>query len=191
MDNFKSILVLLIILVVLILGGYWAVTSIEPGSVHAEREKQIQLEEKNKELEDEIADLKDQLALLQSNEETKQTPTPQKEEPKVEETKPTPAPTPKPTTPTSSSKYQSLINELQGLIKDKITMKEGSRGTRVGTVQKFFNIYKGTSAKIDNDYGATTKADVIKFQKETGMTADGQAGTNTFQKMIDWLKKKG
>ncbi|MCE9548824.1 peptidoglycan-binding protein [Candidatus Nomurabacteria bacterium] len=67
-------------------------------------------------------------------------------------------------------------------------MKEKSRGTRVGTVQTFLNIYNGTTKKVDNDYGAGTKADVIKFQKAVGLTADGEAGPSTFAKMIDWLE---
>jgi peptidoglycan hydrolase-like protein with peptidoglycan-binding domain len=67
-------------------------------------------------------------------------------------------------------------------------MKEKSQGTRVGTIQTFLNIYNNTSKKIDNDYGASTKADIIKFQKNEGLTADGGAGPSTFRKMIDWLK---
>ena len=70
-------------------------------------------------------------------------------------------------------------------------MKVGSKGTRVGTVQNFLNLYFKTSKKIDNDFGATMKADVIKFQKAVGLTADGQTGPTTYLKMIDWLKKQG
>ncbi|HYD90300.1 MAG TPA: peptidoglycan-binding domain-containing protein, partial [Flavobacterium sp.] len=83
-----------------------------------------------------------------------------------------------------------LINELQKLIDDNIFMKEKSSGTRVGTVQTFLNLYNNTSKRVDNDYGAGTKADVIKFQKAVGLTADGEAGPNTYRKMIEWLKKQ-
>ena len=69
-------------------------------------------------------------------------------------------------------------------------MKLKSKGTRVGTVQEFLNIYNNTSKKVDNDYGAGTKTDVVNFQKKEGLTADGEAGPTTFVKMIDWLKKQ-
>lgn len=69
-------------------------------------------------------------------------------------------------------------------------MKEKSQGTRVGTLQAFLNIYNNTSKKVDNDFGAGTKTDVINFQKAEKLLADGEAGPGTFQKMIDWLKKQ-
>lgn len=91
-------------------------------------------------------------------------------------------------TSSNSSQYSSLISSLEKLISDNVLMKEGSRGTRVGTVQEFLNAYNGTSDKVDNDYGPGTKTKVANFQKAVGLTADGQAGPNTYQKMIDWLE---
>ena len=155
--------------------GYWAVRTIEPGDAFVSKQKQIALEEKNQELEKEIRALKNELAAL---------------EPKEIEEKPTPTTT-TPTKPaTVTYKYQSLINDLQKLVTDKVFMKEGSQGTRVGTLQTFLNIYNKTSKKVDNDYGAGTKVDVTNFQKAEKLTADGEAGPGTFQKMIDWLKKQ-
>lgn len=87
-------------------------------------------------------------------------------------------------------KYPSLINEIQKLVDSNIYMKKGSRGTRVGTVQKFLNIYNGTSSKIDNDYGPGMETVIKKFQKDQGLTSDGEAGPNTFRKMVNWLKKE-
>ncbi|KKT19097.1 MAG: hypothetical protein UW02_C0015G0001, partial [Candidatus Nomurabacteria bacterium GW2011_GWB1_43_7] len=43
--------------------------------------------------------------------------------------------------------------------------------------------------RVDNDYGAGTKTDVMNFQKAEGLSADGEAGPNTFLKMIDWLEE--
>ena len=57
-------------------------------------------------------------------------------------------------------------------------------------MQNFLNIYNNTSNKIDNDYGANLKKTVTDFQKSEGVTADGEAGASTFNKMIDWLKKQ-
>jgi peptidoglycan hydrolase-like protein with peptidoglycan-binding domain len=176
MENLKSILFLSIILVILILGGYWAVSSIEAGNVFIERQKQEELAQKNKELEIELQKIKEEFQTTEQ-----QTP--------IEEIVASPVVnnTPKDITP---SKYQSLINDLQKLVNDGVQMKEKSQGTRVGTVQTFLNIYNNTSKKIDNDYGASTKTDIIKFQKNEGLTADGEAGPSTFRKMIDWLKKQ-
>ncbi|KKP85655.1 hypothetical protein A3B84_00520 [Candidatus Nomurabacteria bacterium RIFCSPHIGHO2_02_FULL_35_13] len=174
MKNFKSILFLVVVLVVIVILGYWAVVTIEPGSVSVERQKQEQLEQKNSELEEEVKRLTYE---IQSLKETQV---------KEEET------TDKPSeiTPIAPLKYQNLTNDLQKLIDDNITMREKSAGSRVGTVQTFLNLYNNTSKKIDNDYGAGTKADVLNFQKAVKITADGEAGPGTFLKMIEWLKKQ-
>lgn len=90
----------------------------------------------------------------------------------------------------SSSEYSDLISDLQKLVDDNVLMKNGSRGTRVGIVQEFLNIYNGTDSKVDNDYGGTTETLVKKFQSENGLTSDGQTGPNTYKKMIEWLSKQ-
>ncbi|MDQ5901353.1 MAG: N-acetylmuramoyl-L-alanine amidase cwlL [Patescibacteria group bacterium] len=104
---------------------------------------------------------------------------------------------PTPTTPTApatdsstNSEYSKLVAALEKLISDNVFMKKGSRGTRVGTVQEFLNIYNGTDSKIDNDYGATTESQIRNFQRSEGLTADGQAGPSTYRKMIEWLNKQ-
>jgi murein L,D-transpeptidase YcbB/YkuD len=95
-------------------------------------------------------------------------------------------------TPDSNAnpEYDELIGRIERLIEDEVFMKVGSRGTRVGTVQEFLNIYNGTDSRIDNDYGNGTKDKVQKFQSAEGLGADGQAGPNTYNAMIDWLKEQ-
>jgi len=178
MQKFRFILFSIITIIIVAVLGYWAFSTIEPGNIHVEREKQKQLEDKNAELQKENESLKKQLALLQPAE-----PDPQivEEVPTEEVTEPTPKP--------ATSKYKTLVAELQKLVDDKIYMKAGSRGTRVGTVQNFLNIYNGTSKKVDNDYGAGTKTDVMAFQKAEGLSVDGETGPNTYLKMIAWLVK--
>lgn len=94
------------------------------------------------------------------------------------------------TNTTSSGSYGDLENALQKLIDDNVLMKKGSKGTRVGTIQEFLNIYNGTDSKMDNDFGATTENQVKAFQKAEGLSADGQTGSGTYKKMIEWLKKQ-
>jgi len=101
-----------------------------------------------------------------------------------------PAPVPNKVIAPTVFKYQSLIDELQKLISSNVFLKLKSSGAKVGTVQNFLNIYNNTSNKVDNDYGASTVQMVAAFQKDMGLGADGQAGSNTFSKMIDWLKKQ-
>jgi peptidoglycan hydrolase-like protein with peptidoglycan-binding domain len=180
LEDFKGILIGLVILATIGLLGFWAFKTLEPGDISASRQKQAELEKQNKDLLIQLEVLKNQVAELEQAKVEAATPVvtqPEPEKPVV--TKPT------------TYKNQALINELQKLITDKVNMKEGSKGTRVGTVQKFLNIYNGTKNKIDNDFGATMKKVIITYHKAVGLPADGQAGASTFQKMIDWLKKQG
>lgn len=92
--------------------------------------------------------------------------------------------------PSSQGQNTELKTALQKLITDNVLMKRGSRGTRVGTVQEFLNLYNGTDSTVDNDYGPTTENQVRAFQRSEGLTADGQTGPNTYRKMIEWLDKR-
>jgi len=76
MENFKFILISIIIIAGMSLLGYWAVRTLEPGDAFVSKQKQIALEEKNKELEKEVRTLKNQLAALQPKEEEKPVVTP-------------------------------------------------------------------------------------------------------------------
>lgn len=182
MEKLKSILFLIIVLALMALLGYWAVSSMQSGTEYTKNQAIKELREENKNLKKEVESLTKELSSFKETEEvpvidSKEELEVQKEDPKDEIQK-------------TSYKYQSLINELQKLIDDNVSMKLKSKGTRVGTVQDFLNIYNKTSNRVDNDYGASTKSRVIAFQKAEGLTADGEAGPSTFVKMIDWLKKQ-
>lgn len=182
MENFKFGIISVLALAGVGVLGYWAFMTLEPGDLHALRQEIRDLREENKDLQKEIARLESELGTAQA-----------------EKNKLAASATPQPTITAESGtppeavayKHQSLINELQKLINDKVYMKEGSKGTRVGTVQKFLNLYNNTSNKVDNDYGPSMKTAVTAFQKAVGITADGETGPATYQKMIDWLKKQG
>lgn len=190
METFKSVLVSLIVIASFTGVIFWAFDTIESGSAHLDNQEKLELENKNKELETEISELKTKLDLVDSNdkqdiqiEETAVLPV---EEAKPVEQKPVVATTTNP----AVLKYQTLINELQKIYNDKVYMKKGSVGAKVGTIQKFLNIYNKTSNKIDNDYGTSMVAAVSKFQKDQGLPADGAIGPSTVLKMITWLKKQ-
>ena len=179
-EKLKFILFAIVVLVLLGILGYWAVATIKSGSQFAATQKIGELQQQNEDLTKQVANLTQQLNDAQSQ---------------IADATPVSAQTATlATTNVSTSttyKNQTLINQLQQLISDNISMKLKSIGTRVGTVQNFLNLYNNTSNKIDNDYGASTVKAVAAFQKAQGLTADGQAGATTFNKMISWLEKQG
>ena len=186
MDKLKFALLSVVVLVLLGLISYWAVSSLKSGSEFAASQKMQQLQQENDDLTKQVADLTEELNVLSQSQPADSAPTTQNSAPT-----PTPvAPAPVSAQPTTY-KNQNLINELQELVTGNVLMKLKSSGTRVGTVQSFLNIYNNTSNKIDNDYGASTQKAVAAFQKDQGLNADGQTGFGTFTQMINWLKKQG
>ena len=171
MEKLKFALLVIVTLSLLGLLGYWSVVTLQSGTESKASQKIEQLEKENKDLKTEVKKLSDELSVLEF--ELKELP------PSVEKN-------PEPIV----YKYQDLINELQKLANDNVVLKQKSSGSKVGTVQKFLNIYNGTSNKVDNDYGAGTAKVVTAFQKDVGLKANGEAGADTFNKMIDWLKKQ-
>ncbi len=59
------------------------------------------------------------------------------------------------------------------------TLKQGSKGTQVKTMQTKLKNWGYYAGAVDGVYGAQTKQAVIKFQKKNGLTADGIAGAKT------------
>ena len=175
MDKLKFALLSIVVLSLLGIAGYWAVVTIQSGNESVTSQRVKQLEKENGDLAKEVKDLESKLGTLKAGLQTQiqiNTPSPVVSSP-------------------TAYKNQGLINELQKLIDGNIFLKLGSKGTQVGTVQKFLNIYNNTSSKVDNDYGASTVKVVTAFQKDQGLGADGQAASSTFTKMINWLKKQG
>ncbi len=185
MENLKFWLTTVLMLALLGGLGYFAFTSIDSGSEHVDRQKIKELESENQDLSEQVAELEKKLERYEPK--VVEEPFSRNEAPVETEVS---KPTTKPTT-TTSYKYDKLIQELEELVQENIQMKLKSRGTRVGTVQNFLNLYNNTNNKVDNDYGESTKKAVSAFQKAVGLTASGEAGTATFNKMIEWLKKQG
>lgn len=183
MENLKFWLSTVVALALLGSLGYFAFTSIDSGSEHVNRQKIKELESENKDLTEQVASLEKKLESYEPK--TVEVPVVENKTPIQTET-----PKPKPAVVTVY-KYAKLIGELETLVNENIQMKLKSRGTRVGTVQNFLNIYNNTSNKVDNDYGESTKKAITAFQKAVGLTATGESGPSTFTKMIEWLKKQG
>ncbi len=174
MEKFKFFVLSIIVLAILVLLGFWAVTSLPSGSEYRTDEIISKLEDENEDLKQQIEDLTKELEVYKP----------------VEVKDPVTEPI-EDTTTLKIYKNQAIINELEQLIVDKVQMKFKSVGTRVGTIQKFLNVYNNTNLRIDNAYGEGTKKSVIIFQKAEGLTANGEVDETTFTKMIEWLKEQG
>ncbi len=66
-------------------------------------------------------------------------------------------------------------------VADAVTLKQGSTGSLVKTMQTKLINWGYLSGKADGIFGSKTKAAVIYFQKKNGLVADGIVGTKTAQ----------
>jgi peptidoglycan hydrolase-like protein with peptidoglycan-binding domain len=73
----------------------------------------------------------------------------------------------------------AIALDTQAWAAQQPVIKEGSRGEDVKAFQGMYNSYFGTLT-VDGVFGATTKAEVIKFQKSRNLTADGVVGAQTW-----------
>lgn len=60
-----------------------------------------------------------------------------------------------------------------------LTLKQGSRGEQVKTMQKKLKNWGYYNGAVDGIFGKQTKTAVIRFQKNNGLTADGIVGAKT------------
>jgi hypothetical protein len=181
MENFKFTLFSIFILVLVVLAGYWGFSTIESGTAHVENKEKKALQQENEALKKENEELKNQIASLEVQNLGEAGVS------EISEVEPTEG---SETSNPTVSKHQDLINELQKMINDNVVLKKGSKGTRVGTIQKFLNVYNNTSNRVDNDYGAKTIEALKKFEVEQKLVVTEEIGKNTFQFMINWLEKQ-
>lgn len=83
--------------------------------------------------------------------------------------------------PSSSSSSASSSSSLFG--GNYATLRSGSSGSRVRTLQKALISLNYLAGSADGKFGAKTKAAVLSFQKASGLKADGAAGRQTLTKL--------
>jgi hypothetical protein len=83
----------------------------------------------------------------------------------------------------SSEPSESIANTISFT-----TLRKGSKGSAVKTLQINLNKVISAGLVVDGDYGIKTYNAVIKFQKQYGLVADGIYGTKSNEKMEDVLK---
>ena len=64
-------------------------------------------------------------------------------------------------------------------------LASGSKGSAVKKLQILLNGLGYSVGTVDGEFGAKTKAAVIKYQKDNGLTADGEVGKDTWSKLIN------
>ena len=60
------------------------------------------------------------------------------------------------------------------------TLRQGDSGAAVTKLQQLLNA-KGINVKVDGDFGNTTRAAVVQFQKQNSIAVDGIVGPQTWQ----------
>lgn len=64
-------------------------------------------------------------------------------------------------------------------------LANGSKGSAVKKLQILLNGLGYSVGTVDGEFGAKTKAAVLKYQKDNGLTADGEVGAKTWGKLIN------
>lgn len=62
-----------------------------------------------------------------------------------------------------------------------LTLKQGSRGTQVKTMQQKLKNWGYYNGSVDGIFGAKTRSAVVYFQKKNGLSADGIVGAKTLK----------
>ncbi|MCA9352592.1 peptidoglycan-binding protein [Patescibacteria group bacterium] len=175
MNELKYQITQIVFLILLGIGAYWALTSLDSG-VQYTREQIIE-DEQQVSVPDEMVNAVNNETVLVVDESSE------------EEVEPVETTTSQPEEQPQVSTHQTLIDALQKMVDDNVTMDSGSSGTRVGTVQKFLDIYfTDKTISVDNDFGPTTKNLVKEFQQKELNGGDGRVGPNTLKAMIGYLE---
>lgn len=85
----------------------------------------------------------------------------------------------------SSAKKASTVASYVGN-----TLEEGHSGEAVRVLQRRLKALGYLTGTVDGDFGASTKAAVMAFQKGNGLKADGKAGSATMNKLFQEDLKK-
>lgn len=82
--------------------------------------------------------------------------------------------------------YSDQIEEDKTVMIELDTLKKGSKGEQVKTLQRLLKAlgYSVGLSGIDGDFGKKTEAAVIKFQTKEKLSADGVVGIKTWEALL-------
>ena len=85
--------------------------------------------------------------------------------------------------PATQRKLASVVANKKNVVVASATLRKGSRGENVKTLQRNLNAAIGAGLSVDGIFGPSCYAAVKKFQSKYGLGADGIYGPNTAAKM--------
>ena len=85
--------------------------------------------------------------------------------------------------PATQKKLAAVIANKRNVVVATATLRKGSRGENVKTLQRNLNAAIGAGLSVDGIFGPSCYAAVKKFQSKYGLGADGIYGPNTAAKM--------
>ena len=85
--------------------------------------------------------------------------------------------------PSSAAKMKSVLANKASVKIATATLRVGSKGENVKTLQRNLNSAIGAGLGVDGDFGSGTKKALIKFQQKYGLGADGIYGPASAAKM--------
>lgn len=82
------------------------------------------------------------------------------------------------------------VSNANNATSNSTLLKVGSRGADVRSLQLNLNSLGFNCGNVDGIFGNSTKSGVIAFQKANGLSVDGIAGKNTFNKINELLNSR-
>ena len=92
--------------------------------------------------------------------------------------------------PATQRKLASVVANKKNVVVASATLRKGSRGENVKTLQRNLNAAIGAGLSVDGSFGPSTSRAVKNFQSKYGLTADGIAGPATQKKLASVLANK-
>ena len=80
-----------------------------------------------------------------------------------------------------SRKQTNTLAAEYSAVAPAAVLKTGATGSEVKEVQRRLKLWGYYNGAVDGQFGASTKAAVIAFQKKNGLTADGVVGKSTYK----------
>ena len=98
-----------------------------------------------------------------------------------------------PYNPNSNIDWLKLRKFIAAVLQNEIrpigTLRKGSRGAQVASLQKALNLITGSALVVDGDFGNATHSAVVSFQKFFKLAGDGIVGPKTKGMLLICLEK--
>lgn len=79
--------------------------------------------------------------------------------------------------------YSDMEEESKNMI-ELDTLRKGSKGEQVKTLQRLLKAFGYSLGSVDGDFGTKTEKALIKFQKKEGLVQDSICGKQTWERLL-------